>query len=488
MELERSIDWGTKLSGSEVTYYFAGAGEKSLSPFGKIVSAGFTAYEKAQFKLAFKLYAAVTDLRFRQVKDASAADFILATYEDGESTLGAMGPPGYGVYSGYGAFNYRGIGWDYQEPGQGGLEQGGFGFVTIIHELGHGLGLAHPHDKGGRSTVLPGVSDSHDRGVFDLNQGVYTTMSYNDGWETSPDGEPPSHHYGYQGTPMAIDIAVLQEKYGVNETYHKGANTYRLPDANESGTFYACIWDAGGRDAIVTDSQSAATIDLRAATLKPQPGGGGYISRVDGIFGGFTIAHNVTIENAQGGAGHDVIVGNSTRNRLEGGAGDDMIFGRGGGDRLFGGPDTDRLKGGRGADKLVGGSGDDDLIGGPGADRLIGGAGAATLTGGNGRDIFEFKVSPVAGTVVVVTDFASGIDLFHLSARTFAGIGAEGRLARSAFAAGTAATDLADRILYDAATGALRHDPDGTGPAAAIQFAELGKNLALSHADFVVIA
>jgi serralysin len=76
---------------------------------------------------------------------------------------------------------------------------------------------------------------------------------------------------------MAIDIAVLQAKYGVNDTYHKGANSYRLPDINQSGTFYACIWDAGGRDAIVCDSDAAATIDLRAATLKTEPGGGGFI-------------------------------------------------------------------------------------------------------------------------------------------------------------------------------------------------------------------
>ena len=173
-----------------------------------------------------------------------------------------------------------------------------------------------------------------------MNQGVFTTMSYNDGWETNPDGPPPSYDYGYQGTPMAIDIAVLQEKYGVDETYHRGANTYRLPDANQSGTFYACIWDAGGRDAIVSDSQAAATIDLRAATLRPEPGGGGYISHVDGIFGGFTIAHNVTIEDAEGGAGDDVIVGNGARNRLDGGPGDDLIYGRGAGDRLVGGPDS----------------------------------------------------------------------------------------------------------------------------------------------------
>ena len=158
---------------------------------------------------------------------------------------------------------------------------------------------------------------------------------------------------------MAIDIAVLQEKYGVDQTYHKGANTYRLPDANQSGTFYACIWDAGGRDAIVSGSLAAATIDLRAATLRAEPGGGGYISHIDGIFGGFTVAHNVTIENAAGGGGDDVIVGNGARNRLDGGGGDDRIYGRGAAHRLVGDADSDWLDGGGGADKLGGGTGND---------------------------------------------------------------------------------------------------------------------------------
>ena len=224
---------------------------------------------------------------------------------------------------------------------------------------------------------------------------------------------------------MAVDIAVLQDKYGVNETYHKGANTYRLPDANQSGTFYACIWDASGRDAIVCDSDAAATINLRAATLKPKPGGGGFISHVDGIFGGFTIANQVTIENARGGGGDDIIVGNAARNRLDGGAGDDLIAGRGSADRMTGAAGADRLDGGRGADQLGGGAGDDVLLGGRGADELSGGPGATTLAGGAGNDRFVFDVSPSSGAIGTIMDFAPGSDTIVLSAQAF-GVGPKG--------------------------------------------------------------
>ena len=485
--LERGIDWGTKLPDRKVTYGFIPEGDKAPSPFGKMTSEGFDAYEKAQFKLAFKIFATFTDLRFRQVEPASNADLYLLTYDGQRTSLGAMGPPGYPGASGYGAFNHRGYGWDEDEQGTGGLEQGGYGFVTIIHELGHGLGLAHPHDGGGTSSVFPGVSGSGNRGRFGLNQGVYTMMSYNDGWETNPAGEPPGYDYGFEGTPMAIDIAVLQKKYGVNDSYHKGDTTYALPDVNESGTFYACIWDAGGRDIIVNDSDIGSIIDLRAATLKPKPGGGGFLSYADGIFGGFTIAHNVTIEDARGGVGDDILIGNAARNRLDGAGGDDQIYGRGGSDRLIGGPDTDRLYGGPGNDTLVAGAGDDVLKGGRGADRLIASAGSATLSGGKGTDIFEFNERPSTEVLVTIDDFSPGRDLIHLALDAFSSIGALGTLAARAFSAGPASVP-AVRILYDSHTGVVSLDEDGSGPSAAVSFARLAPGLDLTHADFVVVA
>ena len=47
------------------------------------------------------------------------------------------------------------------------------------------------------------------------------------------------------------------------------------------------------------------------------------MSRADGIFGGYTIANGVVIENAIGGKGNDTLIGNSADNSLDGGAGDD---------------------------------------------------------------------------------------------------------------------------------------------------------------------
>src|SRR5690348_15284064 len=138
--LERAIDRGTKQPDRTVTYCFIADGEKTASPVGKVVSHGFNAYEKAQLEAAFADYSTFTNLHFQEVTDASVADLYSATYKDTRTSLGAMGPPGYGNSAGHGAFNYRGVGWDRDQPGTGGLEKGGYGYITIIHEVGHGLG------------------------------------------------------------------------------------------------------------------------------------------------------------------------------------------------------------------------------------------------------------------------------------------------------------------------------------------------------------
>lgn len=353
--LETGIDWGTKIDANVVTYHFAEGGGVYEGVTGdEVIAYDWFPYEIQQVERAFALFETFLDLTFVEVASGQDLTLVVADRDDMGSFLGFFYPPGE-PNAGLGAFNYEGAGWDYSAPGTGALEQGGYGFVTIIHEFGHALGLAHPHDNGGTSTIFPGVTSAFgDYGDFALNQGVHTMMSYNSGWETSPSGVPPSASaYGYEGTPMALDIAVLQAKYGANLAYRTGADTYVLPTSNAVGTFYSCLWDAGGIDAIVHDGSAAAVIDLRPATLQVEEGGGGYLSYVDSILGGFTVANGVVIENARGGSGGDTIFGNAAGNVLEGRGGDDLIDGLGGADTIDGGAGADTMRGGPGDDTYV---------------------------------------------------------------------------------------------------------------------------------------
>ncbi|WP_419898783.1 hypothetical protein [Roseomonas sp. USHLN139] len=136
---------------------------------------------------------------------------------------------------------------------------------------------------------------------------------------------------------------------------------------------------------------------------------------------------------------------------------------------------------------LWGGAGNDTLLGGGGGDMLHGGSGRDTLTGGAGADSFVFDTALGSSNIDVIRDFDPAEDVILLSRAVFAAL-PQGRLRDGAFATGSRAGEADDRILYDAASGALRYDADGTGAQSAVQFATLAKGLALTAADFLVIA
>ncbi len=321
----------------------------------------WTSVESAAYVNALQSWANVANITISAASDAASADLI------GHSVPASTLPGLYGEhgtpedayqstdqYDGdlllggrsyaHGYFNYEAFGWDYANP-NGGLSVGGNGYWTLIHELGHGLGLAHPHDNGGGSGLFPGVTSSSSTGDNGLNQGIWTVMSYNATQDPSSansnfnanslwyDGSGNAvGNYGYFAGPMAFDIAAIQDLYGANNNYNTGSNNYVLPDTNAVGTYWTCIWDAGGNDSISYGGSRNVTINLTAATLDNSTTGGGVISSADGIHGGYTIAHGVVIENAYGGSGNDTLTGNSAANYLDGGAGADTMAGGAGAD------------------------------------------------------------------------------------------------------------------------------------------------------------
>lgn len=397
-----ALDWGGPVLPPAISVYFAPAGVR----LDGHTSEGFNAYEIGQFQAAFNLLEAVINVMFR-ITDAPSAtlSILLDTNEMGAAgSLGYFNPPGT-HNQGIGVLN--GAVWD-RETGWG-LEVGGFHFVTITHELLHALGMAHPHDRGGQSELMVGVEDAYDDlGDHLLNQGVFTTMSYNNGHAADRYAGGQDIRFGYEAGPMALDIAVLQDKYGANLKTEPGDTFYRLPDLNGPGTYWRSIWDVGGTDTLRYGGAGDAVIDLRPATLRTETGGGGYLSSVQGISGGYTIAAGVIIENAIGGAGFDRLTGNDADNHLAGRGGADRIFGGEGADRLFGEDGGDFLVGDAGDDVLFGGAGDDILVGGRGRDWLFGGAGADTFVFGAGDSGVRYGQRDVIGS------FDAGLDKIHL--------------------------------------------------------------------------
>ena len=140
---------------------------------------------------------------------------------------------------------------------------------------------------------------------------------------------------------MAFDIAAIQFLYGARAA-NTDDTTYTLVTANATGTGWKAIWDTAGTDTIsAAASTSTVTINLNDAPLDGSVNAGGFVSWQSDIQGGYTIANGVSIENAIGGSGNDILIGNESDNSLTGSAGNDTLTGNAGADTIDGGAGLD---------------------------------------------------------------------------------------------------------------------------------------------------
>jgi len=124
--------------------------------------------------------------------------------------------------------------------------------------------------------------------------------------------------------------------------------------------------------------------------------------------------------------------------------------------------------------------------GGSGNDTLVGNKWGNLLEGGGGSDSFVFVTKP-GKSRDAIADFTPGVDTIALGADAFKGIGGKGALASARFHIGAAAADKDDRIIYDADTGLLTHDRNGSSAGKAKVFAALDPGLDLDTGDIIVI-
>jgi Ca2+-binding RTX toxin-like protein len=229
--------------------------------------------------------------------------------------------------------------------------------------------------------------------------------------------------------------------------------------------------------------------------------------------------------NGTGNGLANSITGNSAANIINGGAGADTMVGGAGDDTYFvddaadGVVESDLidghdrvnssvsyalgvniedlvLTGSAGVDgtgneldnSITGNSAVNIIDGGAGADTLAGGLGDDTLTGGAGADSFYFDTAlSDTGNTDTILDYTVGEDSIVLSRNVFSTIDAAGSLSASAFYIGTAAQTADHRIIYDDQSGDVFFDADGTGSVAAILFANVAANTALTNMDFIAV-
>jgi len=276
------------------------------------------------------------------------------------------------------------------------LSLGGYGQTTIVHELGHSIGLSHPGNYN-YDPNLPLNYANYAEYAQDSEQ--YSIMSY---WSGSETGARivnwGTFFFNNEQTPLLHDILVAQVKYGADPTTRAGNTVYGFNstagkdvyDFNLNPFPYLSIYDAGGIDTLdmsgfrasmvinlnggefSSAGQGQITTAFTAQALQPLNdafeftyGIPDYYAPVSqttinavmnsymtanansiaadwghaGVrateYENISIAYGTVIENAIGGAFRDLIVANAASNVLTGGGGADVfVFQHGGTDTI----------------------------------------------------------------------------------------------------------------------------------------------------------
>jgi serralysin len=207
---------------------------------------------------------------------------------------------------------------------------GSEGWFLFLHEIGHTLGLKHPHDDGGT-----GRPTFNQLGIGSVNKDWFSIMSYNDDYAWNQFSWDPV-------SPMILDVLALQYLYGKNMATNAGDSTLQLSRTN----YYTTYWDAWGQDTVSAESSnegwSIHLPDTRLSNLVDTRSGYAMPLRDVGSSSLTTLFWLAgDLENATGSSSADWLYGTSASNALNGGGGDDYLYGGGGSDVLTGGTGTD---------------------------------------------------------------------------------------------------------------------------------------------------
>lgn len=375
--------------------------------------------QKTAALAAFAQISAATLLTFTEINDTDSVHANIRISQTGDAD----------VPSAYGGFpsDTRGVAGDIwfgrnNQPYYDMAAQGTWGFSTMLHEIGHTMGLKHGHQDYtnadlsfyfGTSPRFGSQSLTPDRDGQAWSLMTYTPAPFtNSGFAGEKSNQPQTY--------MQYDLAALQYMYGANYTTNAGDTVYTWSEttgemfvngvgqgAPSGNKILMTIWDGGGIDTLnLSNYVDGVTVDLRPGAFstfdQDQLANHLAYQNLTALAPGnvaMSLLYNndgrSLIENATGGIGNDIFVGNAANNVLDGGAGSDTV--------IFTGPtgvtvtlndsaadvivthdgETDTL---RSIENIGGTGGNDTLTGNSQANTLVGGSGGTDVLTGLGGD------------------------------------------------------------------------------------------------------
>ncbi len=379
--------------------YVPNIDDPNLSPVALSTWAAFSAGEATLARTALAEWG-----------DASGLIFIEVAAGTGDINFQKLDFSGTG-YDGFGGIAYRPFGdWSFASYPyfSGDLDSAGDVFMnsdiavsygTLLHEIGHAIGLKHPTEAWTQFAANPAVVHN----VWGADDPNATIMS-------------PNSTLAHLS---AIDLQAIQAIYGTQ--------------ANDGTQVASWSWNAGTQT--LTQTGFATDDAIRGSSVRDVINGGGGDDLLFGLAGN---------DKLVGGSGNDMLFGGLGTDALLGGAGDDEYFVSETADKiaetLNAGYDTvwstasrtlsanverlyllgnaavtgtgndldNEIYAGSAASKLNGRGGNDYLVGGALNDQIIGGAGGDYMFGQDGADRFIFAALSDFGTTVLdaIGDFS----------------------------------------------------------------------------------
>ena len=391
----------------------------------------FSEAEKAVAREAIQLWDDLIPQRFREM-NGNGADIVFANTTTGPAQAHAFYPGnGLKVQSDVWTADPT-VNWT-----NGWLGYGDYGRTTLVHELGHTLGLSHPGnynfgaDTNGDGQPDPIVYQADAFYAQDTMQ--YSIMSYFR--DQSSGGQAVNAATGLLATPqtpLLHDILAIQTAYGADPTTRTNNTNYFTYGGSNAGNAvydlktnpfpYLSVYDAGGKDTFdFSSSNMGVFVDLRSGAFSSATLGlltleeanaeivkfnavsdaaqgdlplwtestyAAWLATIGGI-GASRVYADTGVSGITATSHRNISIAyNTTIENANGGAARDLLVGNNG---------ANVLNGNGGNDVLAGLGGNDTLNGGDGMDQVsyAGAAAGVTVTLGSTN---SYTVTTVEGT------------------------------------------------------------------------------------------